>query len=111
VFLYGDVLTGSMRRAMEITRYRRAFQERYNRLHGITPKTIVKAVAEAEGRELGVRYMVRSDVEKRMIELDSEMRAAAERLEFERAIELRNAVEQMRRELAKKTRREGKDEG
>jgi excinuclease ABC subunit B len=106
VILYADVETGSIKRAMQITNYRRGFQMRFNQEHGITPKTIVKAVSQVEGKAIGAKYLAKTDVEKRIIELDAQMREAAEKLDFEKAIELRDAMEQMKKTLAHKLRRE-----
>jgi len=92
VFLYADVMTKSIRRAMEITSYRRKFQQRYNQAHGITPQTIVKKVSEKEGVIKGTKHLTKSDIQRQIIELDAKMREAAQKLDFEKAIELRDAM-------------------
>ena len=92
VILYADVKTQSIKNAMAITKYRRQFQMRFNRAHGITPKTIVKKVIQKERIIKGVKHMAKSDVQRQIIDFDSEMREAAERLDFERAIQLRDTI-------------------
>lgn len=106
VILYADVQTRSIKRAMEITLHRRNFQKRFNKLHHITPKTIVKVVSQKEGTIKGTKHLPKSDMKRQLIELDAQMREAAEKLEFERAIELRDAIAELNRALTKKTENE-----
>jgi excinuclease ABC subunit B len=110
VILYADVMTQSIKRAMEITSYRRKFQQRYNQAHGITPQTIVKKVSEKEGIIKGTKHLAKSDIQRQIIELDAKMREAAEKLDFEKAIELRDAMYTVTRELAEKLKLEQKSE-
>ena len=102
VILYADVQTKSIKRAMEITWYRRNFQKRYNEKYGITPKTIVKAVTIKESTIKGTKHLAKSDIQRQIIELDAKMREAAEKLEFEKAIELRDAITELQKSLAQK---------
>ena len=102
VILYADVQTKSIKRAMEITWYRRNFQKRYNEKYGITPKTIVKAVTIKESTIKGTKHLAKSDIQRQIIELDAKMREAAEKLEFEKAIELRDAITELQKALARK---------
>jgi excinuclease ABC subunit B len=102
VILYGDVETRSIKRAMEVTAYRRNFQKRYNEAHNITPKTIVKGVSHKEGKIKGTKHLPKSDIHRQIIELDAQMREAAEKLQFERAIELRDTIAELNRALSKK---------
>ncbi len=106
VYLYADVQTQSIKRAMEITWYRRNFQKRYNEQHGITPKTIVKAVTIKESTIKGTKHLAQSDIQRQIIELDAKMHEAAEKLEFEKAIELRDAIAELQRTLAQKMEKE-----
>jgi len=99
VILFADVKTQSIKRAIETTQYRRAFQMRFNRVHGITPKTIIKKVAEKERVIKGVKHMAKSDIQRQIIEFDAEMRNAAERLDFERAIQLRDSIRDLSQSL------------
>ena len=112
VMLYADTVTESMRRAIDETRRRRAMQEEYNREHGITPETIRKNIRlgiEAEaaaharanaavGRGEETQYIT----EEYLAELEAEMMAAADALEFERAAALRDRIEQMQTQLGKR---------
>jgi excinuclease ABC subunit B len=111
VILYADKVTDSMQRAIEETRRRRKMQEEYNTEHGITPETIRKAIhagieadaaAHAQsyaavGRGGDSQYITEEFLE----ELEAEMLAAAEALEFERAAALRDRIAQMRKQLGK----------
>lgn len=102
VILYADIETQSIRRAIEITTYRRKFQKRFNEQHNITPKTIIKSVSLKQGTIKGVKHLAKADVQKQIIELDAKMREAAERLDFEKAIELRDRIEELQEALAMK---------
>jgi excinuclease ABC subunit B len=106
VILYADIETRSIKRAMEITNYRRSFQNRFNQLHHITPKTIVKGVSQKEGKIRGTKHLAKSDINRQLIELDAQMREAAEKLEFERAIELRDTIAELTRALSEKMKSE-----
>ncbi len=99
VILYADVKTQSIKRAMEVTQYRRKFQIRYNKVHDITPKTIVKSVSHKEGTIKGIKHLAKSDVRRQIIELDAKMREAAEQLDFEKAIQLRDQMQELQRTL------------
>jgi excinuclease ABC subunit B len=106
VILYADVQTQSIKRAMEITYYRRNVQKRYNEKYGITPTTIVKAVTIKESTIKGTKHLAKSDIQRQIIELDAKMREAAEKLEFEKAIELRDAIAELQKALARKVENE-----
>jgi excinuclease ABC subunit B len=108
VILYADVKTQSIKRAMEVTKYRRQFQMRYNKVHDITPKTIVKSVSHKEGTIKGIKHLAKSDVRRQIIELEAKMREAAEQLNFEKAIELRDAIRELEKSLALKLKTEQK---
>jgi len=102
VILYADIQTKSIKRAMEITYYRRNFQRRYNLQHNITPKTIVKGVSQKESVIKGTKHLPKSDLQRQIVELDAKMHEAAEKLDFERAIELRDAIAELNKALARK---------
>jgi excinuclease ABC subunit B len=106
VILYADIQTNSIKQAMQITRYRRNFQKRFNQLHHITPKTIVKSVSQKEGIIKGTKHLPKSYIKRQLIEFDAKMREAAEKLEFERAIELRDTIAELNRALSKKMENE-----
>jgi excinuclease ABC subunit B len=111
VVLYADKVTDSMQRAIEETRRRRAMQEEYNRRHGITPETIRKAIrtgieSEAAAHARSFAAVGRGEpsqyiTEEFLEELEAEMLAAAEALEFERAAALRDRIQQMRAQMGK----------
>lgn len=101
VIMYGDTITGSMRRAIDETERRRSIQEDFNEKHGITPTTIKKNIGEiiqitkkAEEEEL--EEFNREDVESILINMESEMYKAAEELDFERAARLRDQIKKMK---------------
>lgn len=106
VILYADIETQSIKHAIETTYYRRSFQKRYNQQFGITPKTIVKGVSHKEGIIKGAKHLPKSDISRQIIELDAQMREAAEKLNFERAIELRDAIAELNKALSRKQENE-----
>ena len=106
VILYADIQTKSITRAMEITYYRRNFQRSYNLQHNITPKTIVKGVSQKESVIKGTKHLPKSDMQRQIVELDAKMHEAAEKLDFERAIELRDAIAELNKALARKAENE-----
>lgn len=108
VTLYADKETDAMRQALDETNRRRAIQEEYNKKHGITPKTIIKAVhdiAEAE-KALELRRPKRDhgkipkDEKKRLVEeMERQMELAAQNYEFEKAADLRDEIDLLKKEL------------
>ena len=111
VLLYGDKVTDSMQRAIEETRRRREMQQAYNAEHGITPETIRKAIhagieSEAAAHAAANAAVGRGDdaqyiTDEYLSELEVEMLAAAEALEFERAAAIRDRIHQMREQMGK----------
>lgn len=100
VVLYADVKTHSIKRATEVTKYRRAFQMRFNKVHKIIPKTIVKSVSKKEITIKGIKHLAKSDVQRQIIEFDAQMREAAEKLDFEKAIQLRDSIRDLEKSLS-----------
>jgi excinuclease ABC subunit B len=100
VILYADVKTKSIERAMQVTSYRRMFQMQYNYKYNITPATIVKSVSAKKGRIRGTKHLAKSDIQKRIIELDAKMKSAAQRLDFESAIEYRDRIEELKQDIS-----------
>ncbi len=108
VLMYADHVTEAMRAAIEETERRRAKQITYNQEHGITPQTVQKAVRDtiraAEVRQEKISEQVPrelleaggEDLEDLIEALETEMQAAAERLDFERAAELRDEIRELR---------------
>ncbi|HVT27027.1 MAG TPA: excinuclease ABC subunit UvrB [Lacipirellulaceae bacterium] len=111
VILYADRVTEAMQRTMDETARRRALQEAYNKEHGITPETIKKAIfagieaeanAHAEANaKVGLTDETQYITEEYIAELESEMYAAAEAMEFERAAVIRDRIGQMRDQIGK----------
>jgi excinuclease ABC subunit B len=109
VILYADVMTASMRRAIDETNRRRRTQVDYNERNGITPQSIIKPidmslVAIAEGDYVTVPLESEDEVEQMtaeqrdtfMAELEERMREAARKFEFEKAAQLRDRLKEMR---------------
>ncbi len=109
VIMYADVMTGSMRRAIDETYRRRAIQMAYNQEHGISPEGIRKAikditdqvrkVAEEKPDYQAGSGMARDEVARLIVNLESQMKQAAKSLEFEKAALIRDQVVGLRREL------------
>jgi excinuclease ABC subunit B len=107
VVMYADTITGSMQRALDETNRRREIQMAYNEAHGIIPSTIVKEIHDLTQRlravaEPEAEYRVSPTIPKheaaRMIrELEEQMKAAAQNLEFEKAALLRDQILEVRR--------------
>lgn len=110
VIMYADVITDSMRVAIEETNRRRAIQEAYNEEHGITPQTIKKAVrdlisisravAQEEMKfEKDPESMDKKELEKLIAEVSKRMKKAAAELNFEAAAELRDKMMILKQQL------------
>lgn len=100
VIMYADNMTVSMRMAIDKTKFRRKAQMEFNAKHGIVPKTIIKSVNTENRKEIkGIKHMSKNDLSKKLVELEIEMKKAAENLDFEKAIELRDAHEQLKKEI------------
>jgi excinuclease ABC subunit B len=107
VLIYADNVTGSIRRAVAETERRREIQLKYNKVHNITPKTIVKKISdilpdvdEILAMELKPVPKSKIGLKKLIAEKEKEMREAAKRLDFELAAVLRDEI----KELSKKVR-------
>jgi excinuclease ABC subunit B len=97
VILFADKITCSMQKAMTITQNRREAQIAHNEKFGITPQTIIKSVAEKKGDIKGTKHLGKVDIERQLIELDAQMRVCAAQLDFEKAIELRDRIAQLKK--------------
>ena len=120
VIMYADRETAAMRIAIDETNRRRQRQMAYNEEHGITPRSIVKAVTDiaqmssqqatvpGKGRRRGLRAVDESaampvaDLEKLITNLEAEMFAAADQLKFEYAAKLRDEIRELSRELGRR---------
>lgn len=99
VIMYADKMTESMERAIAETNRRRAIQESYNKEHGVVPRTIIKPVPDAQIAVKDVKSLPRSDLPALIVQLQSAMEQAAENLEFERAIQIRDQIREYERRL------------
>jgi excinuclease ABC subunit B len=103
VIMYADTITDSMRRAIDETNRRRTVQAAYNQAHGITPKTIIKEVKstlnitkKAKGDDIKM-----SEIPDEIEKLKALMRVASGQLDFERAIEIRERIAELKMRLRK----------
>ncbi len=115
--MYADKMTDSMKRAIDETNRRRAVQHAHNEAHGITPTQIVKQVRDltdrvraqiaeedpaVAGGNVSLAALPKDELHKMIKELESEMKAAAKALEFEKAALLRDQVIELKQALADK---------
>ncbi len=96
VVLYADSVTDSIRAAVSETERRRALQVAYNRTHHITPMTVRKPVPEKEADLKDIRHIPKRDIPDLIIDLEALMNRAAENLEFEEAIRIRDRIRDLR---------------
>jgi excinuclease ABC subunit B len=109
VIMYADTITASMQAAIDETNRRRHIQETFNKEHGITPRGIRKAIKDINERikvvaEPHATYDAetpasRADVTRLVKDLEAQMKAAAQALEFEKAALIRDRIIELRREL------------
>lgn len=97
VIMYADIISDSMNEAITETERRRNIQEKYNKEHGIIPKTIVKDIPEVISNETEKKVEKESKLSKKekldlIDSLTKEMKSAASNLDFERAMELRDII-------------------
>jgi excinuclease ABC subunit B len=121
VLMYADTMTDSMRNAIDVTNERRAVQQAYNEEHGIEPRSIIKSVrdltddivehqrkekelalAEEQAAYTTAQEMPKAELNRLIKELEKQMKAAAQSLEFEKAAVLRDQIKEMRQTLALK---------
>ena len=103
VIMYADYISDAMRKAIDETSRRRSIQEKYNLDHGITPKTVVKEIKEAisnevEETKVEKKQYSKAELKDMISRLESEMREAASKLDFERATELRDILFELKGE-------------
>ena len=103
VIMYADTISDSMKLAIEETKRRRNIQEKYNLDHGITPKTIIKEIKEVisntdEEKIIENKKMSKKDKELIASNIEQEMKEAAKNLDFERAMELRDILFELKSE-------------
>lgn len=106
VIMYADNMTGSMSRAIEVTEKRREIQQEYNKKHGITPTTVQKAIQErmqeeaeaetADVKSIDFKKVPKDELEFLTKQLTEQMELAAANLQFEKAAELRDQIEEIK---------------
>ena len=110
VIMYADVITDSMRLAIDETERRREIQEKYNQEHGITPQTIQKSVRDliSISKEIARKdlqfekdpeSMSKKELEKLVADIEKKMKKAAAELDFEAAAELRDRMIELKKQI------------
>ncbi|MFH1642356.1 MAG: excinuclease ABC subunit UvrB [Nanoarchaeota archaeon] len=102
VVLYADNITDSIKQALKETERRRNMQILYNKTNKIKPKTIKKPIKEKVVDIKDIKHVPTKEIPNLIIELDSEMREAADKLDFERAIQLRERVRRLNERMGSK---------
>ena len=100
VIMYADTISEAMDEAIKETKRRREIQERYNEEHGIVPKTIIKEIKEVVTNNMvseeKKKKVSKKEKEKMILQIEDEMKEAARKLDFERAMELRDILFEMK---------------
>ncbi|MDA1060437.1 MAG: excinuclease ABC subunit UvrB [bacterium] len=108
VIMYADKITDAMEKCISETLRRREKQIVYNKAHGITPETIIKAVKDIaqfggkkkdKGRTLDLKKIPKDEANRLIRTLEAKMEIASQNMEFEKAAELRDEIEAMREEF------------
>jgi len=101
VIMYADNITKSIKAAIAETERRRQKQIKYNEIHKITPKTIIKSIPEQETELDEIKNKSKTDLGKQKIEIEMQMKVFAEDLDFENAIRCRDKIKRIEKELQK----------
>jgi excinuclease ABC subunit B len=99
VVLYADNVTKSMHKALEETDRRRNMQIQFNKKHGITPSTIIKPIKEKITEVKDIKHIPKKDIPSMIVNLELEMKEAADLLDFEKAIIIRNRINHLKKSL------------
>jgi excinuclease ABC subunit B len=97
--MYADVITGSMKRAIDETNRRREIQSEYNKVHGIVPKTIVKPIVntlEITNKVDRTKEVKKEDIPDEIEKLKALMKIAQNDLDFEKCIEIRDTIAKLK---------------
>ncbi len=102
VIMYADEISDSMKIAISETKRRREIQNKYNEVHGIVPKTVEKKIKEVISNEIKKKddkkdKMSKKEKAKLLVNIEEEMKLAAKNLDFERAMELRDILFEMKK--------------
>lgn len=110
VIMFADNITDSMKRAINETERRRALQEAFNKEHNITPKTIIKPITNTLELSQKVKNerLELEQIPQEIEKLKAMMKIASNSLEFERAIELRNRIQELKQKLEKGAKKQQK---
>ena len=106
VVMYADVMTDSLKKAIDETNRRREIQKKYNEINGIVPKTIIKDIVNTlkiTNKESDVSSMKPEDIIRQIESLTALMNVAVKSLDFEKAIELRDKIEELKAKAEGKT--------
>ena len=109
VIMYADNMTGSMTRAIDETNRRRAVQEAYNKKHNVTPATIAKAIEkgmrpdypDSQKSKLDLKKIPKDEYKHLVRDLSRQMDLASANLEFEKAAELRDQIQEIKKLISK----------
>ncbi|MBQ6921773.1 MAG: UvrB/UvrC motif-containing protein, partial [Clostridia bacterium] len=104
VVMYADVITGSMRRAIDETLRRRKIQDEYNKAHGIIPKTIIKDVVntiEITRKHDRTKDIKKDDIPSEIEKLKALMKISSNNLDFEKCIEIRDTIAKLKAKMRK----------
>ena len=106
VVMYADVMTDSLKRAIDETNRRREIQMQYNKEHGIVPKTIIKDIVNTlkiTNKETDISGLSAEGIVRQIESLTALMNVAVKALDFEKAIELRDKIEELKAKVEGKT--------
>jgi excinuclease ABC subunit B len=97
VILYADVMTKSIKQAIKETKRRREMQIKFNKKNNIIPKTIIKPIKDKEVEITDIKHIPKNEMANLIIQLEAEMEQAADKLDFEKAIFLRDKINDMKK--------------
>ncbi len=100
VVLYADKITDSIKKAVHETNRRREIQIEFNKKHNITPETIKKPVKEKVVEIKDVKHVPKAEIPNMIIELEAEMKEASDRLDFEKAIIVRDKINKLKSKIS-----------
>ncbi len=99
VIMYANKETMSMKEAILKTKYRREKQIQFNKKNGIVPKTILKKVEDKKREIKGTKHLSEYEIEQKIVQVESDMKKAADNLDFELAIKLRDELDKLKKSL------------